>query len=230
MKLAALISGGKDSLYAAYLCEQAGHEITTIISMQPANMESYMFHYPNTWIVEVQARLMGIPYVQQTTPGEKEIELDDLSKVLKELLDKESIEGVVTGAVASNYQKKRIDKICAELGLQSIAPLWGIDPATSIEGMISDGFEIIIQAVAAPPLDETWLGRKLDIQCLNELIELNKKYGIHIMFEGGEAESLVLDCPMFSKKIVIKDSEKKWDAKTRSGMLEIKSVDTRPKI
>lgn len=223
MKLVALLSGGKDSLYSLYCAKRAGHEIKTIVVVHTDNEESYMFHYPNTWIVEVQARLMGIPFVQQTTAGEKELELDDLTNILKTLDD---IDGIVTGAVASTYQKKRIDAICENLGLKSIAPLWGRDSAETVASMIHDKFEIIIQAVAAPPLDEKWLGRKIDAGCLVELIKLNKQHGIHVNGEGGEYESLVLNSPLFSKKIIIKESETHWDAKTRSGMLEIKNIDT----
>ena len=192
MKLAALISGGKDSVYAAYLAKQS-NEITTIVSMHSENPESYMFHYPNTWIVEVQAWLMGIPYVAQSTQGQKELELEDLETILKQLSSTESIEGVVTGAVASSYQKQRIDTICEKLGLSSIAPLWSKEPAETVAGMINDGFEIIIQAVAAPPLDERWLGKKLDFECLVELVKLNKQYGIHVNGEGGEYDSLVVE-------------------------------------
>lgn|SRR3989344_3404680 len=224
MRLAALVSGGKDSLYATYLTKRAGHTIETIIAVQSDNPESYMFHYPNTWIVEMQAQLMNIPFVQQRTPGEKEVELDDLTTVLQSL---KHIDGVVTGAVASTYQKERVDRICRALGLESIAPLWSSDPATTVRDMIENSFEIIIQAVAAPPLDEAWLGRRLDTACLVDLIELNKEHGIHITGEGGEYESLVLDCPLFSKKIIVTESEKHWDAKTRSGWLEITGIDTK---
>ena len=95
MKLAALLSGGKDSLYAAYQCN--AHEIKYVISVISENPESYMFHVPNIHLVEEQASLMGIPYLQAQTKGEKEKELDDLRAVLQAAC----IDGVVTGAVAS---------------------------------------------------------------------------------------------------------------------------------
>ena len=64
----------------------------------------------------------------------------------------------------------------------------------------------------------------MDYKCVGELVELNMQYGIHVTFEGGEAESFVLNCPMFSKRIIVEDSEKKWDQKTRSGVLLIKKI------
>lgn len=227
MRLAALISGGKDSLYAAYIASKE-HEIKYIVSIISKNPESYMFHVPNVELVKEQARVMDISLIQKVTKGEKEKELLDLKKELNEIKDK--IDGVVAGAVESSYQKDRIDKICSDLELKSLTPLWQKDPASLLKEMINNGFEIIITAVAAPPLDESWLGRKIDEKCLEELIELNKKYGIHPTFEGGEAETFVLFCPMFNKRIEILDSIKHWDAKTKSGWLEIKKVISIPRL
>jgi len=221
MRLAALVSGGKDSLYAAYLAGKE-HEIKYIVSIISENPESYMFHFPNAELVEKQAEAMQIPITQKITKGEKEKELFDLIEVLKEI---KNIDGVVSGALASNYQKTRIDKICSDLNLKSLTPLWQRDPVGLIKEMIENRFVIIITAVAAPPLDESWLGRKIDERCISDLVELNKKYGIHPTFEGGEAETFVLDCPLFKRKIEITGSEKIWDEKTRSGWLKIKKIE-----
>ncbi len=225
MKLAALVSGGKDSLYSLYLAKKAGHEIVHILSFVSENKESYMFHIPNLHMVEEQAKLMDIPISYIKTKGVKEEELDDIKKSLVDLKKQKGIEGIVTGAVASTYQKSRIDNICKEIGLQSLAPIWNMPLGKSVEDMIKTDFEIIIVAVAAPPLDDKWLGRKIDKKCLEELMELNKKYGINPNGEGGEFESLVLDCPIFSKKILIKASEKHYNEKEHSGYLQIKKIE-----
>lgn len=221
MKLASLVSGGKDSIYAAYLAKQAGNSIEYLLGMESDNKESYMFHTHNLHLLQTISELTGIPLITGKTAGVKEEELEDLKNLLFNVKGK--VDGITTGAIASNYQKQRIDKICKELGLQSIAPFWGRDPEEVLREMVSAGFEIIIVAVGAPPLDEKWLGRKIDVKCIDELVGLNRKHGIHIMFEGGEAESFVTWCPLYgNKKIVIEDAEKMWDAKTRSGSLVVK--------
>ncbi|MBI4896449.1 MAG: TIGR00289 family protein [Candidatus Aenigmarchaeota archaeon] len=227
MRLAALLSGGKDSLYALYQEQQKGHDIKLIITFLSENQESYMFHTPNIHLVAEQAKLMNIPIVQIKTKGEKEKELEDIRAVLRK--QKTEIDGVVTGATASNYQKSRIDAICHELELASLAPLWNAPPEQTLRRMVADGFRIMIVAVAAPPLDETWLGRIVNAACIDDLVALNKKYGIHILFEGGEAESLVLDCPLFSKQMIVVSAEKQWDIKTRSGRLAITDVSFKEK-
>jgi ABC transporter with metal-binding/Fe-S-binding domain ATP-binding protein len=221
MKLAALLSGGKDSLYAAYLAKKQGHEIKFIVSILSENAESYMFHVPNIDLVSAQAEAMGLPLIEKRTKGQKEEELNDLRDVLSGI---KGIDGVVSGALASNYQKTRIDKLCKELKLESVAPLWQINQETYLKNLIKDGFNAVIVAVAAPPLDEKWLGKSLNEQTVGELVALNKKHGISLVGEGGEFDTFVTDCPLFRKKIEIIDSEKVWDKKTRSGQLEIKKV------
>jgi predicted ATP pyrophosphatase (TIGR00289 family) len=222
MKLASLISGGKDSLYAMYLAKKQGHEIKFLVGMISENPESYMFHTHNQHLLETISELTNIPLISGKTKGVKEEELNDLKEILSKI--KDEVDGITTGAIASNYQKQRVDKICAELGLQSIAPFWNHAPEEVLRNMLKDNFEIMIVAVAAPPLDEKWLGRIIDEKCIDELVAFNKKYGIHVMGEGGEYDTLVLDCPIFKKKIKILEAEKHWDEKTKSGSLVIKKI------
>ena len=221
MRLAALVSGGKDSLYAMYLASKE-HEIKYIVSIISENPESYMFHFPNVKLVEKQAEVMNIPIIQKLTKGEKEGELEDLKETLNEIKDK--IDGIVAGAIESNYQKGRLERICSGLDLQLITPLWHKDSEKLLRDMISR-FDIIITAVSAPPLDESWLGREIDEECISELMELTKKYRIHLVGEGGEFETFVLDCPLFKKKLQIIETRKEWDSKTRSGILNIEKIE-----
>ena len=221
MNLAALVSGGKDSLYAAYLASKK-HDIKYIISFISDNPESYMFHVPNVHLVEEQAKAMNIKFLEKRTRGVKEEELKDMKELLKMIADE--IDGVVCGAIASNYQKTRLENICQDLHLGLEAPLWHKDQEQIMKNMLKDGFRTIITAVAAPPLNESWLGRMIDEKCLKELIELNKKYAISIVGEGGEIETFVLNCPLFEKKIRIMSYQKHWNPHTNSGWLEIRKV------
>ncbi len=215
MHLAALFSGGKDSTYATYLMQKEGHTIDVLVTMNPEREDSYMFHHPNIALTKVQAHRMQLPHMLIPTKAVKEQEVQDLKEVLGGL----DVDGVVTGALASQYQRSRIDKICAELGLEVFSPLWHRNPLVYLEEELSVGFKIIITAVAAEGFDESWLGREMDNKMLAELEKLNKKYGIHIGFEGGEAESFVYDCPMFAKPIKILKTKKHWDGVR--GWLEI---------
>jgi predicted ATP pyrophosphatase (TIGR00289 family) len=210
MKAAVLFSGGKDSTMAIYKAIEEGYSVEYLVSMISDNPESYMFHVPNIHITELSSEAMGIPLIKAKTHGVKERELEDLKVVLNDLKNK-GIEAIYAGALASEYQKSRIDQLCKDIGLVSKAPLWHVDPKEYMEEIINLGFEVIITSVSAEGLDESWLGRKLDSKLLDEIITLNSKYGMHLAFEGGEAETLVLDCPIFNKRIKILESSNVWD-------------------
>ena len=202
MKLAALISGGKDSIYAAFKASNQ-HKIVCLISFKSKKSDSYMFHIPNIDLVKLQAKAMNLPLIFLESSGIKEKELEDIRKALKIAIEKYNIRGVVSGALASNYQKSRIDNICNELKLSSIAPLWHIDLEQYLKDLIKNDFEIIITGIAAEGLTKDFLGKKIN----NDLIKKIRKTKIHLAGEGGEYESLVLNCPLFNKKIKIKKSK-----------------------
>ncbi|WGM90592.1 MAG: TIGR00289 family protein [Candidatus Bathyarchaeota archaeon] len=218
MQLAALVSGGKDSVLALYKAQQMGHEIKVLGTMVPKRSDSYMFHYPNIHITDYLAEALEIPLVKAKTSGIKEKELEDLKKLIASL----DVDGLVTGAIASVYQKKRIDNICDELGLKSIAPLWHQEPLGLMNELVSLRFKVIIVGVSAQGLDQTWLGQEINQETLQKFVELNKKYQISLVGEGGEYESLVLDGPIYKKSIEIVESE--IDYKNDSGVLIIKKA------
>lgn len=206
MDVAALISGGKDSIYAAWLTSK-NHKLKCLITLLPEKADSWMFHTPNIFMVQYQAEMIGLPLISMHTSGEKEEELKDLMKAIKIAKDKYKIEGVVSGALASEYQRTRIEAICKELKLKSITPLWHMNIEQYMLGLILNGFEVIIVQVAADGFTKEWLGRRFDRNCTADLKKLNEKYSISIVGEGGEYETFVLDCPLFKKKIKIIDSE-----------------------
>lgn len=210
MKVAVLFSGGKDSTMACYAAIQDGHDVEYLVSLISDNPSSYMFHVPNIHIAELSAEALGINFLEKITKGVKEEELQDLALILDEL-KKKGIEAIYSGALHSVYQKSRIDTICKKLGLKSCAPLWHRDPEEYMREIIDLGFDVIIISVSAEGLDESWLGKKINEDVLQDIIDLNKKYGIHLAFEGGEAETLVLDGPIFKKRIKIIKAETVWD-------------------
>jgi ABC transporter with metal-binding/Fe-S-binding domain ATP-binding protein len=206
MKLAVLFSGGKDSTYALNLVKQE-HEVKFLITIIPEK-DSWMFHFPCIKLTKLQAKALGIKHITARTKGEKEKELKDLKKAIKKIRNK--VEGIVSGAVASNYQKSRIDKVCKEFGLKSIHPLWQKDQLSLLEEEISC-MDILITGVFCEGFDESWLGRRMDKECLRDLIKLKKKYGINLSGEGGEYETFVLDSPAFKKKILIESWKNVWE-------------------
>lgn len=221
MKAAVLFSGGKDSCLAMYKVMEE-HEVVCLVSMISKNKESYMFHTPNISLVKMQAEAIGIPIILQETEGVKEEELKDLEKALTKAKEDYKIEGVVTGAIRSAYQEERIKKICGELNLKSINPLWHKDQIELLNEVIKNKFEVIITGIFAYPLEKEFLGRKIDEELIKKLGKLEKKYKINPSGEGGELESTVLDAPFFNKKIEILEYEISYN--NNSGVFEIKKA------
>ena len=203
MRLAALVTGGKDSILAIYRAQKMGHTIEVLATMIPKRSDSYMFHFPNIHLTDHISKALEIPLVKAETSGIKEKELEDLTKLLASL----DVDGVVTGAILSSYQKERIDRICDELDIKSVSPLWQQDPLNIMKELIELKFKVIIVGVYAYGLDQTWLGREINIETLEKLVELNEKFQISLVGEGGEYESLVLDAPIFKKRIEIVKAE-----------------------
>ena len=218
MKLGALFSGGKDSTYAIYKAMKE-HEVVCLIALRSLNPESYMFHVPAFEHIEKQAEALGIPLILVETKGIKEEELEDLKNAIAKAKEKYNIQGIITGAVASTYQASRIQKICDDLGLKAINPLWQIKQMDLLKDLIKDKFEVIITGIAAYPLDESWLGRKLDENMLKELEKLEKEYKINVAGEGGEFETLVIDSPIHKKIIELVATEKEYS--DHHGILKI---------
>ena len=206
MRIGILFSGGKDSTFTlAYYLEQ-GWEVVCLISLFPKTNESWMFQTSTIEFTKLQAEALELPLIVQETAGEKEKELEDLKKALEQAKIQYTIDGVAVGALASDYQQERVNRISQELGLKCFAPLWHKEQAMLLREMIEGGFDIRMASVAAEGLGKEWLGKRLNKTDFEKLLELNKKIGIHIGGEGGEYETLVLDGPIFKKWIEVKKS------------------------
>jgi diphthine-ammonia ligase len=224
VKLAALYSGGKDSTFALFNAREMGHHIECLITLHPAADDSALFHYPNSWVTEYLADAMQIPLVEfQSCGNSKEGEVKILEKAIVDVKKKYEIDGVVHGGISSNYQKDAFEQVCLTHGIAPLAPLWSLDPERYYAELLKNNFHILIVGVSAMGLGKEWLGRELDRHTLARLISLSKKYSFNLTFEGGEAETLVIDCPLFLKKLRINESSTLWDG--QRGIFEILDVD-----
>jgi len=227
---ASLFSGGKDSSYALYRAMESGRVVARLVTVHPP-ADSFMYHVPATRLASLAAESVGVPLVEVepdlstadvTDSGDQgDRELEPLEAALADLADDVDLAGVTAGAVESEYQTRRIRAMAERLGLDLYAPLWREDPRELAESMLDAGFEIRIVQVAAEGLDETWLGRMLDRAALAELERLGERHGVHLLGEGGEYETLVVDGPHMDRRIEL-EYETVWEG-TR-GWLEVEDA------
>jgi len=210
MKVGALISSGKDSNFAMYKVMKE-HEVVCLMTIHSNNPDSYMFQSQGTDMVLLQAEALGLPLIEDETKGIKEEELIDLKRIIQKAIAQYDIETVVTGALYSDYQRERIENICEKLGIKSLAPLWHMGQEKEMKELLKEGFKFIFVKIAADGLNKDWLGNIITQEHLDKLMTINEKIGLNIAGEGGEFESLVLDSPIYKKRIVIDDSEIKME-------------------
>ncbi|KAJ6761596.1 protein of unknown function 71 DUF71 -CONTAINING PROTEIN [Salix koriyanagi] len=222
MKVVALVSGGKDSCYAMMKCIEYGHEIVALANLMPADdsvdeLDSFMYQTVGHQIIASYAECMGLPLFRRriqgstrhqtlnykTTPGD---EVEDMFVLLNEVKRQiPSITAVSSGAIASDYQRLRVESVCSRLGLVSLAYLWKQDQSLLLHEMITNRIWAITVKVAAIGLvPSKHLGK--GIAFLNtHLHKLKELYGINVCGEGGEYETLTLDCPLFGNARIVLD-------------------------
>ena len=197
-----------------------------LVTVRPSSPDSLMFHHPNTEWTGLQANAMELSH--EIVEMKNKDELVDLRRTLERMRFEDKISGLVTGAVASDYQKTRFDNMCDAIGLKTYAPLWHKGPRFLVANLQRFGFRVILTAVAAMGLDESWLGRELTEREWSKLEQLSKIHGIHLTGEGGEYESFVLDAPHFSKTIEIQQSRNEWRGDSGRMIIEKASLRNKP--
>ena len=202
MSWAALTSGGKDSILSCQKAIDSGKDVRYMVTARPENRDSYMFHSANLEAVPVMARVAGMEYLEIETHGRKEEELADLKVGLAGL----DIDGVIAGAVASEYQAQRVKTITDKLGLELFTPLWHMDTEQLLDE-VAERMDAIIVVTAAEGLDEKFLGAHFNKDLIGRLKRVAAARRINLAGEGGEYESLTLNAPFFSRPITYTTQE-----------------------
>ena len=155
---------------------------------------------------------MKIPHLfVQPDSDNIEVEIEMIEKLLEQAKRSYPIEGLVHGGILSRFQKERFEKIGQKLDLKIFSPLWQVNQKEYLKELIESKFRFIITSVSSAGLDESWLGKEITLEDIEKLESLATKHGFNLSFEGGEAETVVLDCPLFSNPIKIINSKKNWD-------------------
>jgi len=212
MKVCSLFSGGKDSSYAlARADERYGVDTVATVRAREASM---MYHVPAAEAAKAVAEASDAEHVEVE-------EGDDETEPLHEIVERAEPDLITTGAVASEYQSSRIEKVADEHGVDVFSPLWNADPVEALSEIV-DEFDVVVTAVAAEGLGELWLGRRLDGDAVEELVEISDEYGVHPMGEGGEYETLAVAGPHIDGRLEL-EYEKEWDGVR--GQLRLTEVD-----
>jgi uncharacterized protein (TIGR00290 family) len=215
MKIAASWSGGKDSAFALYLAKQQGHEIVNILTMM--NEEQSKFHMLRSAIIDAQADAIDVSLLKKQVNNETYER--DFKDVLAEL-KANGVEGLVTGDICevAGHEAGWLNRVCCEMGLKPIKPLWMGDTKQIFLDYLNAGFKATVVRANLSKLGMEWLGCVLDRQFYDDILKLGN---IDPCGEGGEYHTIVTDGPYFKKKIEILETQK-HNLDSNFGYLEVK--------
>jgi len=204
MKVVASWSGGKESCFACYKAMLDGFEVSHLLNFV-SKEEKCMSHGLDAQLMVAQSKAIGIPILQREITWDT---YEDGFKAAVMDLKQMGIKGAVFGDIDVQDHKEWVNRVCSEVGIIPMEPLWGLSPEQILTDFINEGFEAIVVNVKADLFDEEWLGRKVDEKFLEDLSELQKNHNFHICGEFGEYHTLVTDGPIFKKRIKILDSKR----------------------
>lgn len=214
MTVVASWSGGKDSCFACFKAIQEGFEISNLLTMMATEGRSN-FHLIRADLLDAQAAALGIPLTKrETSPDSYEQEFKNALRQLKIA----GVQGVVTGDIydVPLHEKGWLDRVCGEIGLRTIRPLWNRNTEQIFREFVTSGFDAIVTRVNTKMLSPEWLGRQLNKKFLEDIKRIGN---VDPCGENGEYHTFVIDGPLFTKRIEILESRK--DILDGSGRLEI---------
>jgi len=109
---------------------------------------------------------------------------------------------MVFGDIYLDEHKEWVEKVCADLGIEAVEPLWGKSTESILTGFIDAGFEAVIVSAKAELIDEEWVGRGVD----RDFMDYLKSKNIELCGENGEYHTLVVSGPLFKSRIEITES------------------------
>ncbi|MBS3105732.1 diphthine--ammonia ligase [Candidatus Woesearchaeota archaeon] len=206
MDVAVLYSGGKDSTFAIQHAVEKGWNIKYLISVKPTRKDCFLFHYATVEMTKDIAKMLQLPHFYvKCRVADPVKEADIVKEVVESNQRKMKVDAVVLGGTGlQETQLKSIQNALRPLKVEAFASHSGEDHDMVMEQMLKNGYGILITQIASDGLKE-WLGKKITKDNFLQLRRDSVKYGFHIGFEGGYADTLVTDCPLFSKRLIVED-------------------------
>jgi diphthine-ammonia ligase len=210
----ASFSGGKDSTYALYEALKEGLPVTHLLFIKTGGKA----HLDNKWVLKLVSEAVGIP----------ELTVNKELPAIRKALQKLDAETLVSGVMTTPEHMAWYEEVCGPIQVKHYAPLWGKNPLIALDEMKQLGFHmLVIEVDTALGSNENWLGKEIDDAMLSELKQLKSKRQINPIGEWGEYHTVVLDCPIYKKRINILKSEITW--KKSKGYVKIKKAELQPK-
>lgn len=195
-------SGGKDSCLAYYKAIKQGHCINYLLNFISRESKRGCFHGIESGLMQAQAQSMGVPLIQKEVTADMQKYEHEFKEAVTEL-KATGINAMVFGDIYLLDHMNWVERVCKDLGVTPVEPLWNIPASEIIEEFVNLGFKAVIVSCKADVLGRDFIGRCLD----KEIIDEFKKRNVCPCGENGEFHTLVVDGPIFKRKIEILESE-----------------------
>jgi len=193
-------SGGKDSCLACYRAIDSGLKVRYLANTITEDGKRSRSHGLPAKVIQVQSEAVGIPLVQRRTTWDNyEVEFKSMLRTFKQ----EGVNGGVFGDIDFVEHWQWVERVCREVDITPHLPLWGESQDKILRDFIDLGFEAIVVATKADLLGEEWLGQRVDLDFIRHLEELKETKDITPCGEAGEYHTLVIDGPLFKKRMEI---------------------------
>jgi uncharacterized protein (TIGR00290 family) len=189
-------SGGKDSRLALYRAMNRDLKIEFLFSMLSEDASTSRSHDLRREVIEAQAKAVGIPIVFGTSSWEAYEE--EFKKVIGNLKSL-GVQGGVFGDINLQEHRDWVERVCSNIGVKAIEPLWNEEYDVLLNEFIDAGFEAIIVSTKASLIGAEWIGRPFDW----EFIRYLGTRGLDLCGEKGEYHTLVTYGPIFKERIRI---------------------------
>jgi ABC transporter with metal-binding/Fe-S-binding domain ATP-binding protein len=203
MRVCCLFSGGKDSSYSLHKMLISGFDVPVLLTMKSQDPDSWLYQTPGMEVSHLFQELTGIETRIIDSPPSKEEEKDVLTEVLKDLKAEFELDAICSGALLSDYQRMIFTHAALDAGLISYTPIWRKDGKQYMKDLLHFGFRFILLSYASEGFEPSDLGVEVDEKRMERFFSIAEKWGSHPAFEGGEAETMVLEAPLFPGRMKV---------------------------
>jgi uncharacterized protein (TIGR00290 family) len=192
-------SGGKDGCFACYEAMRQGYQVTYLVNFITQGHRRVSFHGTDTKLIQLQSQAIGIPLLQKETTWNRYEQ--EFKEAVRSLVPK-GIKGVVFGDIYLQEHLDWVERVCGDISIEAVLPLWGRNTKEIVADFIDSGFEAVIVSAKSDLIDQKWMGRYVDMDFISYLSERD----IDPCGENGEYHTLVVNGPIFKSRIEIRQS------------------------
>jgi diphthine-ammonia ligase len=195
-------SGGKDSGFACYLAQRQGYDVTHLVNFISKESRRVSFHGTRAHLVSRQAQAARLRLAQYAVPPDMAL-YERTFKRAAMALKRRGAEAMVFGDIYLDEHREWVERVCSELGLKPVLPLWGRDPEGLLKEFIDAGFEAVVVSAKAQFFGEEWVGRRVDHAFLSDLKGMVKGEDVDVCGEKGEYHTVLVDGPLFQERLEV---------------------------